>query len=97
VVGAGISGLVAARQLHYFGFNVIVVEARNRMGGRVFSHTNEDGIVFDMGPQFVEGSSKFLLGIYFFWDFRRAEVTVLRKSSRRLRKRQELVVIYSDK
>ncbi|KAI6171559.1 SWIRM domain-containing protein [Aphelenchoides bicaudatus] len=57
VVGAGIAGLVAARQLQYFGFNVIVVEARNRIGGRVFSHVTEDGIVFDMGPQFVEGST----------------------------------------
>lgn len=59
MIGAGVAGLVAARQLRYFGFNVIVIEARNRMGGRVFTHTNEDGVVFDMGPQFVEGSSRF--------------------------------------
>ena len=37
VIGAGLSGLNAAVQLEQLGFSVTVVEARNRVGGRVFT------------------------------------------------------------
>lgn len=35
VIGAGIAGLAAAQQLQQFGFEVIVLEARDRVGGRI--------------------------------------------------------------
>lgn len=35
VIGAGVAGLVAARQLIFLGFKVVVLEGRNRPGGRV--------------------------------------------------------------
>ena len=38
VVGAGISGLVAAREVARKGHSVLVVEARKRVGGRVLNH-----------------------------------------------------------
>ena len=37
VVGAGMAGLVAARLLHDSGFKVTVLEARDRLGGRVWT------------------------------------------------------------
>jgi len=37
VVGAGMAGLSCAQQLKYFGFEVKVIEARSRVGGRVYS------------------------------------------------------------
>jgi monoamine oxidase len=52
VVGAGIAGLSAARILMDAGCSVVVLEARDRVGGRTLNRTIGNG-VFDMGGQFV--------------------------------------------
>ena len=51
VVGAGLSGLIAARRLQQQGLRVGVLEARARVGGRMVSHTLADGSVVDLGGQ----------------------------------------------
>jgi phytoene dehydrogenase-like protein len=43
VVGAGLAGLAAARELTATGGPVLVVEARDRVGGRVLNHQIGDG------------------------------------------------------
>ncbi|MFS0866349.1 flavin monoamine oxidase family protein [Microbacterium sp. 179-B 1A2 NHS] len=54
VVGAGISGLAAARLLAGQGHRVVVLEARDRVGGRV--HTDRsDGRVTDLGASWIHG------------------------------------------
>ena len=53
VVGAGISGLTAARNLVEAGKDVLVVEADDRVGGRVLNHTLSDGSVIESGGAFV--------------------------------------------
>ncbi|MBI2708867.1 MAG: FAD-dependent oxidoreductase [Actinobacteria bacterium] len=53
VVGAGLAGLTAAWQLMSAGQSVIVLEARDRVGGRVVNHTFADGTVADLGGQWV--------------------------------------------
>ncbi len=52
VVGAGLSGLVAARALHAAGRSVAVLEADDRVGGRVLS-ARVDGALVDLGGTFV--------------------------------------------
>jgi monoamine oxidase len=53
VVGAGIAGLVAARNLANAGKEVVVLEARDRVGGRVRNHEFGDGIVVELGGQWI--------------------------------------------
>src|SRR5262245_8875148 len=52
VVGAGLAGLTAAWQVPRAGYGVVVLEARDRVGGRVLNHHLSDGVVVDVGGQF---------------------------------------------
>lgn len=52
VVGAGFTGLAAATALADKGIDVVVLEARDRVGGRVESRLNSLGERFDSGGQF---------------------------------------------
>jgi L-amino acid dehydrogenase len=51
VVGAGLSGLIAARRLQQQGLRLRLLEARTRIGGRMVSRTLSDGSVVDLGGQ----------------------------------------------
>ena len=51
VVGAGLSGLIAAQRLMEQGLKVCVLEARTRVGGRMVSQSLGDGSVVDLGGQ----------------------------------------------
>ena len=53
VVGAGLAGLVAARDLLAAGLSVLVLEARDRVGGRILNHTLKSGAVVEVGGQWV--------------------------------------------
>jgi len=54
VVGAGVAGLAAARALHRSGHEVVVLEARDRIGGRI--HTDESlGLPLDLGASWIHG------------------------------------------
>jgi monoamine oxidase len=54
VVGAGMAGVVAARLLHDSGFAVTVLEARQRIGGRVWTDSSL-GAPLDLGGSWVHG------------------------------------------
>lgn len=54
VVGAGVAGLAAARALHDAGRRVVVLEARDRIGGRVWTDRS-DGYVTDRGASWIHG------------------------------------------
>ena len=52
-MGAGFAGLVAARDLVAAGRSVVVLESRDRVGGRVLNHDLGDGKVIEVGGQWV--------------------------------------------
>lgn len=55
VIGAGMAGLVAARLLRDSGFDVTVLEARNRLGGRIWTDDSL-GVPCDLGASWIHGS-----------------------------------------
>ncbi|EOA29951.1 hypothetical protein CARUB_v10013055mg [Capsella rubella] len=66
VVGAGLAGLSAARQLLSFGFKVLVIEGRSRPGGRVYTQKMGDKDRFaavELGGSVITGLHANPLGV----------------------------------
>ncbi len=61
-MGAGVAGLTAARELSAAGARVLVLEARDRLGGRVMTHHAADGPV-ELGAEFVHGAFPEIMGL----------------------------------
>jgi monoamine oxidase len=53
VVGAGLAGLTAARQIRKAGRSVLVLEARNRVGGRILNESLGNGVISEVGGEFI--------------------------------------------
>jgi monoamine oxidase len=58
IIGAGFSGLAAAYALSKKGVDFVVLESRNRIGGRVHSHTKDstENLVVELGAEWVGAS-----------------------------------------
>jgi monoamine oxidase len=63
VIGAGLAGLVAARDLIAAGRSVQVLEARDRVGGRVVSYPIGDGKIVEMGGEYAGPGQDRLLAL----------------------------------
>jgi monoamine oxidase len=65
VVGAGFAGLTAAYRLSAAGWKVTVLEARNRIGGRVWSYrfAQDQGLVCEMGGEWIGKEHKQILAL----------------------------------
>lgn len=55
VIGAGIAGLTAGRDLQDAGRAVTVLEARERTGGRVYTNRSFANIPVEFGAEFIHG------------------------------------------
>lgn len=53
IVGGGLAGLVAAREIARAGRSVAVVEARSRVGGRMFDRPIAGGEIVELGAEFI--------------------------------------------
>jgi monoamine oxidase len=58
IIGAGAAGIGAARALEGSGLRVLVLEARNRLGGRAFTRQLPNNVVFDVGCGWLHSADK---------------------------------------
>lgn len=59
IVGAGVAGLAAARRLAAHGASVVVLEARNRVGGRVWTIRDErSSVPVELGAEFLHAEAE---------------------------------------
>jgi monoamine oxidase len=64
IVGAGLAGLSAARELARHDIEVVILEARDRIGGR--AHTLHDpggDLPVELGPEYVHGLPDVTVGL----------------------------------
>lgn len=89
IVGGGIAGLCAARDLAKRGWETVLVEPRARLGGRIFT-VESKGIAVELGPEFIHGNPRETLDLVdkkevlpldeaqdVWWEGRRLEVPEL--------------------
>ncbi|MGB7450367.1 MAG: FAD-dependent oxidoreductase [Ornithinimicrobium sp.] len=62
VIGAGLSGLIAARDVLRAGLEPLVLEADHRVGGRILTQ-DVDGVPLELGAQWVGGMHHRMLGL----------------------------------
>ena len=59
IIGAGAAGLAAARELSQAGLTAVVIEARERIGGRIFTlHDQGGSLPIELGAEFVHGQPR---------------------------------------
>jgi monoamine oxidase len=58
VIGAGAAGVAAAHKLHDAGVDIVVLEARERLGGRIFTRRDAaTSVPIELGAEFIHGSA----------------------------------------
>ncbi len=55
IIGAGAAGLAAGRLLHDAGCDVLILEARDRIGGRIHTDYDFAGVPVELGAEFIHG------------------------------------------
>jgi monoamine oxidase len=89
VIGAGAAGLMAAKKLSSF-FNVTILEAANRIGGRIHSKVVEENII-ESGAEFIHGDLPLTLKL-----LKKARIDYLPVKGNMYRKEKGALVIQNE-
>jgi monoamine oxidase len=73
IVGAGLAGLTAARELTEAGLDVVVLEARNRVGGRTAAGSLSTGDAIDRGAEWINAENDRVLELVEEFDLELCE------------------------
>ena len=61
IVGGGLAGLTCSYYLVKNGYNVVIYEGNNRLGGRVYSGKFPNGQIYENGGELIDSTHKDLL------------------------------------
>ncbi|HEY0808917.1 MAG TPA: FAD-dependent oxidoreductase, partial [Longimicrobiales bacterium] len=65
IIGAGAAGLAAARQLAQAGKSFLILEARDRIGGRVLTTVDPTtALPIELGAEFIHGEAKETMRVF---------------------------------
>ncbi|MCU1394657.1 MAG: monoamine oxidase [Ilumatobacteraceae bacterium] len=84
MIGAGLAGLRAATDLVAAGREVLVLEGRDRVGGRVWSHRFDNGQIAERGAEFVDTNHPEVIALVADLGLTLADVTSGHDPNRRL-------------
>ena len=80
IIGAGFAGLSAAYYLYKKKIDFVILESRNRIGGRVFSHVmdEKENLVIELGAEWVGNSHDAckICAMSSGWNYRITSLTV---------------------
>lgn len=88
IIGSGISGLAAALKLKEFGISSQIIEAQDRVGGRIHSVLNENSVSAELGAQLFNKDMKQLIhllesnGLNYSSAYKSGKSFILTKSGR---------------
>ena len=57
VVGAGMAGIAASKELAESGYEVVILEARDRIGGRIWTSDQWNELPLDLGASWIHGTN----------------------------------------
>ncbi len=101
VVGAGLSGLIAAREVIRAGKTPLILEALDRVGGRILTEEVEPGVLLEMGAQWIGDTHARMfalaeeLGVRTFPQFEDGETTY-EFAGKHVMREEEFHTTYAD-
>src|SRR2546421_6569434 len=82
VIGGGVSGLIAARGLAESGCDVTLLEAKERLGGRILTR-RVGGAVVELGAEFVHGRADVMMRVLREAGLKLADVSARNRLTKR--------------